>query len=121
MEYEFTKDAGGTPVADFSMGHEAVARWLTDELGSNPQRCMKLLEQIENIENGRGASYTQLGANFELNITGDDVIVTAHDIDEDTEFEKNTSLYELESNSECGLIDFKEAVQSWLLFIERKA
>ncbi|MDO6421816.1 YacL family protein [Saccharophagus degradans] len=119
MEYEFNKDLGGSPVATFSMGHEAIGRWLTDELASNTQRITSLLSHIEQIELGHKASLTLHGSEFELHIAGDEVSVKAHAIDDDIEFKKNISLYELESNAECGLTDFKEALQSWLQFVTK--
>ena len=119
MDYEFCYDLLGQPVARFSMGHEAIGRWFSEELGPDLQRINELLSIIEQIEL-RGISRRQLiGSEFELHIDINEVEIFAQalDFDNNEELPEDTNLYDEESRSGCGLPDFKQALLSWKTFV----
>lgn len=119
MDYEFSFDEYDKPVAEFSMGHEAMGSWFSDELGSNQQRIEELIEIIDQLINRRIEQRLIEGTEYQLRLNQEDAEVRALslDIDIDEELPENTNLYDEESFSECGLEDFQQALQSWQEFI----
>ena len=119
MDYEFSFDEYDKPVAEFSMGHEAMGSWFSDELGSNQQRIEELIEIIDQLINRRIEQRLIEGTEYQLRLNQEDAEVRALslDIDIDEELPENTNLYDEESFSECGLEDFPQALQSWQEFI----
>ncbi len=119
MDFQFKKDILGQPVASFSMGHETIGRWLTDELGSNPKNTQNLINLISNIEQSLIGFREITGSELQLSLSLNGVEVSALDTEFDSQddFHEDTNLYEGESFSECGLLDFKQAVLSWLEYI----
>ena len=115
MDYEFRYNSQNLPVAEFSMGHEAIGRWITDELGDSIAKIQELLSVIEQIENAQLAQKTIFGRELTLSLSQEDVEITAA-YDTDEELPEDTSLSEDELTASCGLPDFKQAVEEWLLF-----
>lgn len=116
------------PEAKFSMGHEAVGRWLTEELKGNRDSIESLLNTISKVENGEISNESIEGKEFILRIDRDEVEIIALTLDGDIcsdsdiqdDIPEDTNLYNEEMRSECGLPDFKYAVESWLVFIARQ-
>ena len=75
MEYEFSQDLLGAPVARFSMGHEAFAVWLEDELVAQPARLAELLTQLDQLQQGRGWDFELDGREYSLFLDRDDAFV----------------------------------------------
>lgn len=119
MDYEFSYDETNQPIARFSLGHEAVGRWFTEELGSDQQAITKLLETVRHAEQNRLNRLHVQGSEFQLRIEQNEVevVALAFDIDVDEPIPEDTSLYDAESYAECGLQDFKQALLSWQMFI----
>lgn len=124
MDYQFRKDLYGQPIAKFSMGHEAIGRWLSDELSNNQLAVQRLIDVISQIEKGHIGFREFNGAEFQLTIciTGveisplEDGSLEDH-ILEDNSILQDSNLYEGESFSQCGLSDFKEVLVSWKDFV----
>lgn len=119
MDYQFKKDLYGQPIAKFSMGHEAIGRWLSDELSNNQPIIQKLIDLISQIENGRVGFREINGAEFQLSISLSGVEVGPLESEhiEDNSLLQDHNLYEGESIAECGLFDFKEVLLSWQEFV----
>ena len=121
MDYEFYHDDKNEPFAEFSMGHEAIARWINQEIGNNQDKATALLNTIEQLNSGKLPKYEQRGKELKLRIKNSEVSIidcidNHHDkLDED--LRNGTSFYGQETNSECGLEDFKAALESWLEYI----
>lgn len=115
MDYEYRYNSQNQPVAEFSMGHEAIGRWITDELGASSAKIQELLGVIEAIENTQLAQKTIFGRELTLSLSQEDVEITAA-FDTDEELPEDTNLSEDESTASCGLPDFKQAVEEWLEF-----
>ncbi len=119
MDYHFTVDDHGRPVAAFTMGHEAIGRWLSEELGSNPQRTEQLLQRIEQLELRQCHRHRQIGSEFQLRIEHDEIeiIALALAAEVDDELPEETELFDQQLYAECGLEDFKQLLLAWLAFI----
>ena len=106
MDYDFSFDQYGEPLAEFSMDHELVGQWFTDELGSNADKCHQLIDAIETIEAQIKKETVIYGRNLVLTSTTDDAELT------------ELGLTELDEHAGCGLADFKTAVLDWADFIK---
>ena len=119
MDYQFKKDLLGQPIAKFSMGHEAVGRWLSDELSNNQPAIQRLIDLIAQIENGNLGYRVFNGAELQLTVSLSGVEVTPleDEIWGDNSVFQDNNLYDGESCAECGLSDFKEVLLSWEEFV----
>lgn len=119
MDYQFTKDILGHPCAKFSMGHEAIGRWLTDELGDNLQRVQALINTVEQVEQSIIGFREIIGLELvlHLSISGIEIEPVESDVEPDEMMIENGELYQSESFSECGLQDFKQALLSWQEYV----
>ena len=123
MDFHFDIDDYSRPVAVFSVGHEAIGRWFSEELHAAQDEIARLLEHIESIES-RAVSYYQVqGREFQLSMDRNAAEVLALALsmeaygDHDKELPEGTNLYEQESQAECGLLDFKHALLCWQEFV----
>ena len=120
MDYDFTFDEYDKPIAEFSMGHEAIGSWFNDELGTNQQRIEELVDILEQLVNRRIQQRQVDGTEYQLRMNQEDVEVRALSLGmevDDEELPENTNLYDNESYAECGLEDFQQVLISWQEFI----
>ena len=119
MDYEFTLDEYGKILAQFSIGHEAIGLWFSEELASNQMAIAELLDRIQALEQRKISQFRIQGSEFQLRLNWDQIEVLALvlEIDVDEELPESTHLYDQESYSECGLQDFKQAVLRWQEFV----
>lgn len=119
VDYDFTFDEYDKPIAEFSMGHEAMGTWFNDELGANQQRIEELVDIVDQLVNRRIEQRLIEGTEYRLRMNQQDVEVVALSLglDVDEELPENTNVYEDESHAECGLEDFQDALVSWQEFI----
>ncbi len=119
VDYDFSFDEYDKPIAEFSMGHEAMGSWFSDELGANQQRIEELCDIIEQLISRRIQQRLIEGTEYQLRLSQEDAEVRALslDLDIDEELPEDTHLYDEESFSECGLEDFQQALLSWQAFI----
>lgn len=128
MDFKFFINEQLQPEAKFSMGHEAIGRWLSEELRENRDAIEALLQTITKIEKNDIQKKTIEGKEFILRIDRDEVEIIALVLDGDApsdediqdDIPEDTNLYNEEMRSECGLPDFKYAVESWLVFIAQQ-
>jgi uncharacterized protein YacL (UPF0231 family) len=106
VDYDFTFSEYDKPIAEFSMGHEAIGAWFNDELGANQQRIEELVDIVDQLVRRRIQQRLIEGAEYRLRMNQEDV-----------ELPENTNIYDDESHAECGLEDFQEALISWQEFI----
>lgn len=119
MDYKFSFNEYNRPLAEFTMGHEAIGRWFSEELSDNKQRIDALLDIIQLLEENRIFNHQIIGAEFQLRLSQDEIVVIALalEVDVDDELPEDMELYDEESFAECGLQDFKQAVNSWHEFV----
>ena len=119
MDYEFTLDEYGKVLAQFSIGHEAIGLWFSEELASNQVTISELLARIHELEQRKISQFRIQGREFQLRLSWEqiEVLALALEIDVDEELPESTHLYDQESYAECGLQDFKQAVLRWQEFV----
>jgi hypothetical protein len=119
VDYDFTFDEYDKPIAEFSMGHEAIGIWFNDELGANQQRIDELVDIIDQLVHHRIQQRQIEGTEYQLRLSQENVEVIALSLglEVDEELPEDTNLYDEESYAECGLEDFQEALISWQEFI----
>ncbi len=119
MDYDFTFDEYDKPVAEFSMGHEAIGSWFSEELGSNQQRIEELIDIVDQLVHRRIQQRQVEGTEYQLKLNQEEVEVRALslELEIDEELPEDTNLYDDESFAECGLEDFQQALISWQEFI----
>lgn len=122
MDYEFRRNSlDGSYHVTFSMGHEAIGRWLLDELTTDSQRIERLLSALEDQKKPGTEELQWRGKVFTLTANREEVLIQANALlqgGEDIE-EPDLALYEEESISVCGLEDFTEVIEAWRDFIAR--
>jgi uncharacterized protein YacL (UPF0231 family) len=119
MDHEFVRDIDGRCRARLSMGHEAFGFWLTDELGSDVERCDEILKAIVKLLHG-GDEYKFSGTTFCLYLEEEAATVSALELQFETEIEDNEqglSYYDDELFAACGLDDFELLLRGWREFI----
>lgn len=127
MDYEFTLDEYDRPIAEFSMGFEAIGKWFSQEIGSDEQRLNDLLDIVNQLSLRRVHERQLFGIELQLSINQQNVEIMPLDMDnnqqlsdiEQTQAEQGTQLYNDESYSACGLPDFEQALVAWQEFIEQ--
>lgn len=142
MDYEFRKNIYAQPIAKFSMEHEVIGRWLSEEISDNSSKIEQILILIQQFEQGSLGFKELIGAEFQVNFshTGVEIKALHFDADfmddinntfsenydepledenflENKELLDNTELYNKESYAECGLLELKQALLSWLEYI----
>lgn len=122
MDYEFRRNTfDNTFHVEFSMGHEAIGRWLLDEVGTCHQEIDNVLLNIKKIiENG--AEWRRDGRVFHFQVTQQEAVIEANvlseEIDDDMP-EKDFHVYDEESHSRCGPEDLLLVLEAWQDFIRR--
>jgi len=118
VDYELSYNLLGHPEARFSMGHEALGIWLTEELGKDSQKLALVLANIEMLQLGQLQEIIVQGKEYQLLMQTDGVQVCAHQMFGDPQ-ESELDEVELDNSlsfAECGLEDFKLALLSWQSF-----
>lgn len=119
MDYDFSFDEYDNPIAEFSMGHEAIGSWFSEELGTSQQRIEEIIDIVDQLIHRRIQQRQIEGSEYQVRMGQEDVEVRALSLqlDIDEALPEDTNLYEEESFSECGLEDFQQALISWQEFI----
>lgn len=130
MDFEFRKDIYGQPIAKFSMEHEVIGRWLSNEISDNKTKILKILMLIGQFEQGSIAFKEIIGTEFQLSMSHTGIEIKALNLETDfmddfshnmlsgnDEHLENGEIYDKESYAECGLLDFKIALLSWQEYI----
>ncbi|NRB39165.1 MAG: YacL family protein [Pseudomonadales bacterium] len=123
MDYQFKLDMYGQPYAEFSMGHEAIGHWFNEELGNNLQKIDALLQTLQQLEDFKLNQKECYGVNFTLKLDREEVEIIAGALEEvfdpDEEPPEGTEFYDQESQTGCGMQDFKQALHSWKHYINQ--
>ncbi|MDH5216361.1 MAG: YacL family protein [Gammaproteobacteria bacterium] len=120
MDYEFRRDLYGRYQARFSMGHEALGLWLTEELAANQELTDSLLDKIEHLKNSQCREYHQNGKEFTLHMSREGIEI--HSLLLDNTFDEapeELSFYDQESYASCGLDDFQQLLLAWQTFTKK--
>ena len=122
MDYEFRRNTfDDTFYAEFSMGHEALGRWLIDEIGTDEKALNCLIAQTQQIIENRG-EVLLTGRAYHLSLTQEEALIQANTVFDDADLEteeQDLHLYEEESVALCGIDDFLDVLLAWRDFIRR--
>jgi len=77
VEYEFSQDLLGAPVAQFSMGHEAFGFWLEDEMRSTAA-IDEVLSELGRLQRREAWEFERVGREYSLMLSSDDAQVAAN-------------------------------------------
>lgn len=123
MEYEFRRNSlDGSVQAIFTMDHEVLGRWVTDELGCDQQLITNIVQKIKAIYQGCIDQFRLVGPDLTLEIDTEQVSVYANVLafEEDHNLEDSMSFYDSELSCCCGLEDFEHALLAWQTFLAEK-
>ena len=122
MDYEFRCNTlEGRFHAEFSMEHEAIGRWLLDELGTLDEDIAALLENLNRVMK-EGGEWGRAGKVFHLQINQEEALIQANALFEETGdllLETDFHVYDEEHYSLCGLEDFLQVIEAWQDFLCR--
>ncbi|MGF1692852.1 YacL family protein [Photobacterium kagoshimensis] len=121
MDYEFKKNTlDGSYHAVFSMGHEALGRWLVEEIGKDFTKMDTILAQISALKNST-QEWRLIGDELTLSLQDNEALIQANFLfsDDDDEYEEDLHLYDEESMSLCGFEDFTLVLDAWRAFVIR--
>lgn len=122
MEYEFRRNTlNGTVIATFSMDHEVMGRWFTEELASRANAIDDILAAMQQLRASKINHWRLVGDELSLELDAEQARVYANviDFEEDYELEEAMSLYDAESQAFCGLEDFEQVLLSWQTFLQQ--
>lgn len=122
MEYEFRRNSlTGTYLAIFSMDHEVLGQWFSEELGSELAKVQQVLAVIKDLQADKLTSWRLVGNDFTLELEREQARVFANSLgfEQEYELEEAMSLYDAESEAYCGLEDLEQALLSWYQFVQK--
>ncbi|MFB2682692.1 YacL family protein [Shewanella mangrovisoli] len=122
MEYEFRRNSlTSTYLASFSMDHEVLGQWFSEELGPELAKIQQVLDIIKEIQAGKRDSWRLIGGDLTLDLDEEQARIYANALgfEQEYELEESMSLYDAESEAYCGLEDLEEALLSWYEFVQK--
>ncbi|OAN16599.1 hypothetical protein A3K86_10570 [Photobacterium jeanii] len=121
MDYEFKKNTlEGSYHAIFSMGHEALGRWLVEEVGKDFAKMDLVVAQISALKNSP-QEWRLIGDELTLSLQDNEALIQANFLfsEDDNELEEDLHLYDEESIAVCGIEDFSQVLDAWRAFVTR--
>lgn len=121
MDFQFSFDTFGKPIARCSMDHEAVANWINSEIDGDLHKLNELLQLVNNIQQ-HPHIYTDhllIGREFSLSLNNEEVMIQANHLNFSQEtLEEGLNYYDQESLSFCGLDDFEHFLLQYRTFAQ---
>ncbi|MGR5282961.1 UPF0231 family protein [Photobacterium damselae] len=121
MDYDFKKNTlDGSYHAVFSMGHEVLGRWLSEEIEKDCDKIDEIVAQIHQLKNTT-AEWRLVGDELTLSLQDNEALVQANYLfsEDDTELEEDMSFYDEENISVCGFEDLELVLLAWQAFVKR--
>ncbi|WP_297817197.1 YacL family protein [uncultured Paraglaciecola sp.] len=123
MDYQFSHDILGNPVATCELECEAFGDWLSHEIAQDFRQITLLLNTVHQLQANQLTSYQHNGKEYHLEFDKDEVelIFNNNHIQEMTSLEEDDTqeLSDLHIQSGCGLADFHILLKAWLKFINQ--
>ncbi|WP_298443698.1 YacL family protein [uncultured Ferrimonas sp.] len=118
MEFEFRRELGGIAQLELSMGHEALARFINDELAT-VAAINALRAQIAAGGFSEQVPLRHEGREQTLTIAAGEVLVQDHLLHQHEQLtDPDLELYDAESEACCGLDDFEHLLHCWGEFLQ---
>ena len=121
MDYDFKKNTlDGSYHAVFSMGHEALGRWLVEEIGKDFEKMDAVMSQLGALKNST-QEWRIIGDELTLILQDNEAVIQAIYMfsEDDTELEDNMDFYDEEAVAVCGFEDFAQVLTAWRAFVTR--
>lgn len=119
MEFEFFRDLNGHHRARFSMGHEVMGQWLTDEISLT--EAAELLAVMEKLAAGDLSEFKKSYAECSLLLTAEEAELSAHALAFDSDdLEDGMAYYDDEHYAGCGLDDLARVLEQWQDFCSNR-
>ncbi len=121
MDYDFKKNTlDGSYHAVFSMGHEVLGRWLSEEIEKDCDKIDEIVAQIHQLKNTT-TEWRLVGDELTLSLQDNEALVQANYLfsEDDTELEEDMSFYDEENISVCGFEDLEQVLLAWQAFVKR--
>lgn len=122
MDYQFFYNERQIPDARFSMDHEALGLWFSDELGADCQKIAEISRVIKAIIAGEQTNYSWQGRDFLLLLTREEAEVIDLSLLNEASLaeiaEQDLDYYDAEQRAMCGLEDFYDLLIDWRDFLE---
>ena len=123
MEFEFIRNTlMGEYYVKPTMGHEALGRWLEEEIGKDRQKIQQVEDLLEAVISSPQLEHKYAGCEISLTIQGDEVIAEENVLSHGETMLEDSELdyYNSESSASCGLNDFVSLFEQWKEFIQSR-
>jgi uncharacterized protein YacL (UPF0231 family) len=121
MDYQFSHDILGQPIATCELECEAFGDWLTHDIAQDAGQITLLLHTVYQLQINQLVSYQHNGKEYHLQFDKDEVelILNNNHIQEisSSEDDESQELADLHIQSGCGLADFHTLLKAWQQFI----
>lgn len=121
MDYQFSHDLLGHPVASCELECEAFGDWLSHDIGQDVEQITLLLNTISQLQTNQLTSYQHNGKEYHLQFDKDEVelILNNNHIQKiaSSEDDESQELEDLHIQSGCGLTDFHRLLKAWQKFV----
>jgi uncharacterized protein YacL (UPF0231 family) len=116
MDFQFTTDITGLPIAKCDTECEAFGDWLSNDISVDKTTIDALLNTLDSLVNKQINSYKFSGKIYYLVFADDEVelFLNNHRVT-NSEFTEDDIPYGPEAG--CGLVDFQQLLQEWRDFI----
>jgi uncharacterized protein YacL (UPF0231 family) len=122
MDYQFSYDILGQPVATCELECEAFGDWLTHDIAKDFTQITLLLKTAQQLLNNQLVSYQHNGKEYHLLFDKDEVelILNNNEIQSiaPSEEDESQEIGDLHIQSGCGLADFQSLLEAWQQFID---
>jgi uncharacterized protein YacL (UPF0231 family) len=122
MDYQFSHDILGQPVATCELECEAFGDWLSNDIAQDFAQITLLLNIVQQLQNNQLITYQHNGKEYHLQCDKDEVelMLNNNHIQDMTTAEDDESqeLSDLHIQSGCGLADFHNLLKAWQKFVD---
>ena len=115
MEYQFSYDVLGQPVAKCELECEAFGDWLSHDIAKDHKQLSLLLEVIKKLQKQQLADYQYIGKIYHLQLDKDEVTLTLNNETLDLAQAQHVE-WDPEISNGCGLIDLQRLLIAWQAF-----
>ncbi|MBU3004581.1 YacL family protein [Paraglaciecola arctica] len=123
MDYQFSRDFLGNPVATCELECEAFGDWLSQDIAQDTSQINLLLNIVEKLQNKQLVDYQHNGKEYHLLFDKDEVeLVLNNNLIQEmstTDDDESQELSDLHIQSGCGLADFKLLLRAWQGFVDQ--
>lgn len=127
MDYHFERELGSNkPLARISLEHEGLGEFLSDEIGEDEVKLVQLLRALR-PEAPAQPEFSLMGRQWSLQITGDEVLLEPHHINQPPDQAAERLLEDDAIDSidgaaacSCGTDDFYHLLQAWHAFVRQR-